>query len=490
MRRVCTPRVEGVGDGSSSSGIETVACRHLDFRAFVFGSSLSYTRVANRRPNQVPTEKRPWYRLTMTQQILLALVAGTFFGWLINTVFNAGDLTGAAKDTLVARKQQWLEWIALPRDIFLHLIKAMIAPLIFGSVVQGIASTGDLRRVGRIGAKSLVYFEIVTAGALVIGLLMVNLIKPGQGIVLQGAEVGALGSATTTKPLTLAQMILHIFPTSVMDAMARGDVLQIVAFSVLFALAVIAAGEAGRPMLAWCETLTQVMFKFAGIVMKAAPIGIGSAIVVTVGHQGLGVLLNLGKLVLTLYLALAIFIVVVLGTVIRIARVPLRAFVRAVREPFTIAFATANSESALPKAFDLMERLGVPRGIVGFVLPAGYTFNLDGSTLHLAVASVFVAQAAEATTHVHFGIGQQLTLLLTLMITSKGVAAVPRASLVVLIAALQSFGLPLEGAAVIFAVDELMDMARTTINVIGNGIASVVIARWEGVFGEPETTGQ
>jgi proton glutamate symport protein len=418
----------------------------------------------------------------MTQQIMVALVVGTLVGWWLNARFNTESLLGPEKDALLASKKIWLEWITLPRDIFLHLIKAMIAPLIFGSVVQGIAGTGDLKRVGRIGVKSLLYFEIVTTAALVIGLVAVNLIKPGAGIVLQGAELGALGSATQAKPLTIVQTLLHVFPTSVIDSMARGDVLQIVAFSVLFALAVIAAGEAGRPILDWCGSLTQVMFKFAGIVMLAAPVGVGAAIAVTVGHQGLGVLLNLGKLVFTLYLALAVFVIVVLGTVIRIARVPLRPFIRAVREPFTIAFATANSESALPKAFDLMERFGVPRGIVGFVLPAGYTFNLDGSTLHLAVASVFVAQAAEATTGIHFGIGQQILLMLTLMVTSKGVAAVPRASLIVLLAALHSFGLPLEGAAVIFAVDELLDMARTSVNVLGNCLASVVVARWEGEF--------
>ena len=440
--------------------------------------------MANFPPTPPASEPKPGFRLTMTQQIALALVVGTLVGWWLNTHFDSTGLLGAEKDALVARKASWLEWVMLPRDIFLHLIKAMIAPLIFGSVVQGIAGTGDLRRVGRIGAKSILYFEIMTTAALVIGLFMVNLIKPGAGIVLQGAELGALGSAVQAKPLTIAQTLLHIFPTSVIDAMARGDVLQIVAFSVLFALAVIAAGDAGRPMLGWCESLTQVMFKFAGFVMKAAPLGVGAAIAVTVGHQGLGVLLNLGKLVLTLYLALGVFIVFALGAVIRIAKVPLKPFIRAVREPFTIAFATANSESALPKAFDLMERFGVPRGIVGFVLPAGYTFNLDGSTLHLAVASVFVAQAAEATTGVHFGIGQQIMLMLTLMVTSKGVAAVPRASLIVLLAALQSFGLPLEGAAVIFAVDELLDMARTSVNVLGNCLASVVVARWEGEFDE------
>jgi proton glutamate symport protein len=425
---------------------------------------------------------RKWHHLSLTKQIMLALVVGTLFGWWLNAHFSTSGLEEAAKAAVQARKKIWLEWVTLPRDVFIHLIKAMIAPLIFASVVQGIAGTGDMKKVGRIGAKSLIYFEIVTTFALIIGLLMVNLLKPGAGIVLQGADLGALGNAPRAHPLTLMETLLHVFPTSVFDAMARGDVLQIVAFSVIFALAVVAAGTAGRPMLEWCGTLTQVMFKFAGLVMKLAPVGIGAAIAVTVGHQGLGVLVNLGQLVLTLYLALIIFVVLVLGAVIRLFRVPLKAFVKAVREPFTIAFATANSESALPKAFENMEKLGVPRGIVGFVLPAGYTFNLDGSTLHLAVASVFVAQAAESTTGAHFGIGQQIMLMLTLMITSKGVAAVPRASLIVLLAALQSFGLPLEGAAVIFAVDELLDMARTSVNVLGNCLASVVVARWEGEF--------
>lgn len=435
-------------------------------------------------PNEVGANaaKRRWYQLSPTRQILVALILGTLLGWWLSEHFDVTNLSDAQKAAVLAQKKVWLDWITLPRDVFLHLIKAMIAPLIFASVVQGIAATGDLKRVGRIGAKALLYFEVATTGALIIGLFLVNVIRPGAGIVLHATELGALGAAAQTKPLTAVETLLHIFPTSVIDAMARGDVLQIVAFSVLFALAVIAAGEAGRPILTWCESLTQVMFKFAGLVMKLAPLGVGAAIAVTVGHQGLPVLINLGKLVFTLYLALIVFAVVVLGSVIRIVRVPLKAFFRAVREPVTIAFATANSESALPKAFALMERFGVPRGIVSFVLPMGYTFNLDGSTLHLAVASVFVAQAAEATTGVHFGIGQQLILMLTLMVTSKGVAAVPRASLIVLIAALQSFGLPLEGAAVIFAVDELMDMARTSVNVLGNCLASVVVARWEGEF--------
>ncbi len=411
---------------------------------------------------------KPWYRLSLTQQILLGLVLGCLLGWWMSLLPAAG-------------KASWDNWLTLVRDIFLHLIKAMIAPLVFASVVQGIAGTGDMKKVGRIGAKALLYFEIVTTAALGVGLLVVNVVGPGVGVKL-AASATSLGAVAQTKPLSLFETILHVFPTSFLDALARNDVLQIVAFSVIFATAVIAAGEAGRPVLTWCESLTQVMFKFAGIIMKFAPLGVGAAIAVTVSHQGLGVLLNLGKLVLTLYLALVIFVVFVFGTVIWIAKVPLKAFFRAVWEPFTLAFATANSEAALPDAFARMEKLGVPRGIVSFVLPAGYTFNLDGSTLHLAVASVFVAQAAEATTGIHFGLGQQITMMITLMLTSKGVAAVPRASLVVLIAALQSFNLPLEGAAMILGVDALLDMARTSVNVMGNCLASVVVARWEGEF--------
>jgi proton glutamate symport protein len=377
---------------------------------------------------------------------------------------------------------KWDEWVKLVRDVFLHLVKAMIAPLVFASVVQGIAGQGDIKRVGRIGAKALIYFEVVTTLALFVGLAVVNFVQPGAGVKLPGSAA-ALGASVANKPLTLAETILHSAPTSLIDAMARNDVLQVVVFACIFAVAVISAGDAGKPVLAFCDSLTQVMFKFAGIVMKLAPFGVGAAIAVTVGHQGLDVLVNLGKLVLTLYAALVIFVVGVFGAVIWIARVPFRPFVRAVREPFTIAFATANSEAALPKAFDLMEKLGVPRGIVSFVLPAGYTFNLDGSTLYLAVVSLFVAQAAEASIPgFHFGFGQQITMMLTLMITSKGVAAVPRAALVVLIAALQSFGLPLEGAALILGVDALLDMARTSVNVMGNCLASVVVARWEGEF--------
>lgn len=416
--------------------------------------------------------QQKWYHLTLTKQIFLGLILGGLLGWLL---------------------PEWGVQSYFLRNIFLNMVKAIIAPLIFSSIVVGIAGGGEFKKVGRMGAKALIYFEVVTTLALFIGLAVVNITKPGYGVVLNAGtdELGTLGQY---HPMTLIETIVHVFPSSIIESMVRGDVLQIVAFSVLFGFAVSAMGKKGKPIYDWCDSLSQVMFKFTNYVMKFAPIGIGAAMAATIGHKGLGVLVNLGMLVGTLYIALIIFVLLVFGTVAYMVRLPIKQFVKAVREPFTLAFVTTSSESALPKAMEVMERLGVPKRIVGFVIPTGYSFNLDGSTLYLAVASVFVAQAAEGTTGVYFGWDKQLLLMLTLMITSKGIAAVPRASLVILLAALHSFGLPPEGVAVIFAVDELMDMARTSVNVLGNCLATVVVARWEGefddkrakVFGTPE----
>ena len=404
--------------------------------------------------------RKPFFRVPLTHQILLGLLFGCLLGWALPAV-------GVQLEVV--------------RDVFIRLIKCMVAPLVFGTIVVGIAGTGDIKKVGRLGVKAIAYFEIATTAALAIGLLSVNFLQPGHGIMISG-NTGDLGAVANTKPLTITETILHMFPTSVIDSMARGDVLQIVTFSVIFALALAAAGPVGKPVLEFCTSLNNVMFRFADLVMKLAPAGVAASMAVTVSHQGIGVLLGLGKLVLALYLALAVFIVCVLGTVIWIARVPLLPFIRAVREPFMLAFASASSEVALPRALENMTKFGVPSKIAGFVLPVGYTFNLDGSTLYLAVASVFIAQAAETTTGIHFGLGQQLTLMMVLMLTSKGVAAVPRASIVVLTAALHSFGLPLEGAAMILGVDAILDMARTSVNLLGNCLATVAVARWEGEF--------
>jgi proton glutamate symport protein len=362
--------------------------------------------------------------------------------------------------------------------VFLRMIKSIVVPIIFGSLVIGIAGHGDdMKRVGRLALKSIIYFEVVTTVALIVGLAAVNLTKPGVGVQLSApADEGRQLAQKTT---SIGGFLEHIVPQSFFEAAANNEVLQIVFFSILFAVAL--SQVRGRPkeaMLGFCEGLAETMFKLTGIVMKYAPIGIGAAIAVTVGHSGIGVLINLGKLVLTLYGALIVFILVALVPVALIARVPLRAFFEMVKEPALIAFASTSSEAALPKAMENMERLGVSRRIVAFVLPTGYSFNLDGSTLYLALASMFVAQAAG----VHLSLGQQLIIVLTLMITSKGVAGVPRASLVILSGTLLHFGLPLEGVAVILGVDELMDMGRTTVNVVGNCLASVVMGRWEGEF--------
>jgi len=314
---------------------------------------------------------------------------------------------------------------------------------------------------------------------------VVNFTKPGMGVTLAPSNTDIVKTIGQSHPKTLIETLVHVFPSSVIESMVHGDVLQIVVFAVLFAMAVSAIGEKGKPIIRAMESLSQVMFKFTNYVMMFAPFGVGAAMAHTIGTQGLRVLVNLGNLVLSLYLALFIFIVLIFGLVILIVRVPLWQFVRAVREPAALAFATTSSESALPKAMQVMERIGVPKHIVGFVMPTGYSFNLDGSTLYLAMASVFVAQAAEATTGQHMGWDRQIMMMLALMITSKGVAAVPRASLVVLLATLNSFlpaGLGPIGVAVIFGVDELMDMGRTCVNLIGNCLATIVVARWEGEF--------
>jgi Na+/H+-dicarboxylate symporter len=395
---------------------------------------------------------------------MIGLIVGGVIGWL---------------------RPDWGNAVYFLRDIFINLIKSIIAPLVFSTIVVGIAGAGALRKVGRMGVKAIVYFEIVTTAALAIGLIVVNFTKPGIGVTLVASNTDVANAIGQSHPKTLIETIVHVFPSSVIESMVRGDVLQIVAFSVLFALALSAIGEKGRPIVRAMESLSQVMFKFTNYVMMFAPFGVGAAMAHTIGTQGLGVLLNLASLILSLYLALIIFILLVFGSVIALARVPLRQFVRAVREPAALAFATTSSESALPRAMEQMERLGVPRHIVGFVMPTGYSFNLDGSTLYLAMASVFVAQAAETTMGWHMGLGQQITMMLTLMLTSKGVAAVPRASLVILLATLNTFlpaGLGPIGVAIIFGVDELMDMGRTCVNLIGNCLATVVIARWEGEF--------
>ena len=408
---------------------------------------------------QATTPLTPRRGLTLTQQIFVGLIVGIIVGAIIDATHPA-----------------YAVYFRPFSQLFLRLIKMVIAPLIFATLVAGIAGAGHFKVVGRMGLRALIYFEVVTTLALVIGLVAVNITKPGIGVNLPMGQA----SDITAKPQTWDQILLHVVPESVFDAMARGDVLQIVVFSIFFGIALGMIGDKGRSVIAWCEAVAETMFKFTNIVMHYAPFGVGAAIAYTVGHGGLGVLYNLAWLVVTLYCALAVLILAVFLPIALVFKVPLRKFIRAVKEPAIIAFSTTSSEAALPRAMEVLERLGVPRRIVSFVLPLGYSFNLDGTTLYLSLAAVFVAQAAG----VQLTIGHQITMLLTLMLTSKGVAGVPRASLVILAGTLASYGLPLEGVTLILGVDELMDMARTMTNVIGNCLATVVIAKWEGEFVE------
>jgi len=413
------------------------------------------------------------FRIGLTTQIFIGLAIGVTLGFAIHQ-FDSDPET----------KKQMIAWVRVLSRVFLNLIKVIIAPLIFSTLVVGIAGAGSFKEIGRIGLKALIYFEIVTTLALFIGLGAVNLTKPGVGVNLPTEQsVEAKELAARAGNVSPQDHIVNIFPTSIVKSAFENDVLQIVVFSLLFAIGVAALGERGKPMLIFCESLSEVMFKFTNYVMQFAPYGVGAAMAVTVGSKGLSVLINLGMLILTLYGALAVFIIFVLGTVALIIRLPIGRFLRLVKEPLLLAFTTTSSESAFPKALENMERLGVPRRIVSFILPMGYSFNLDGSTLYLSLAAVFVAQASNHP----LTLSQQLLMLLTLMLTTKGIAAVPRASLVVLSGTLATFGLPLEGIAVILGVDELMDMARTSTNVLGNCLATAVVARWEGEFNDAGT---
>jgi Na+/H+-dicarboxylate symporter len=359
--------------------------------------------------------------------------------------------------------------------IFLRLIKTIVAPLLFATLVSGIAGHSDLKKVGRLGIKAIVYFEVVTTLALVIGLIAINVSKAGVGAKIPPASAETL----QVQKLTASETILHIFPENIAKSVAEGQILQVVVFSILFGIALaLVREERRRPLLSFTESLAETMFKFTNFVMYFAPFGVGAAIAYTVGSTGTGILLNLAKLLVTLYVALAVFVFGVLLPIAVAVGVPLRRFIAAVAEPVTIAFGTASSEAALPRAMEEMEGLGVPREIVAFVMPTGYSFNLDGSTLYLSLASIFVAQAAG----IHLSIGQQVLMMLTLMLTSKGVAGVSRAAIVILLGTVGSFGLPVEPVFILLGVDQLMDMARTSVNVLGNCLATIVVARWEGDY--------
>lgn len=398
-------------------------------------------------------------RLTMA--IFIALALGILVGWAFPAF--------AVKTHVLA-------------EVFLRMVKMIIAPLLFATLVIGIAGHGDAKSLGRIGIKTVVYFEVVTTIALALGLAFANLFKPGEGMGNFSAAHAGLAEitrmASSNPHNSFSEMLLNLFPTSIVQAMADGNLLQIVVFSIFFALAICAVGKKAQPVMDVLNAVSTIMFKFTEYVMCLAPVGIFGAIAYTVGNNGIRILLNYGKIIVSLYAALAVFVLLVLVVACKIAKISTRALIKAVQEPAFLAFTTASSEAALPKAMSIMEKFGVPKSIVGFVMPTGYTFNLDGSTLYLAMAVIFSTQLVG----INLTIEQQLVIMLALMLTSKGIAGVPRVSLIVLAGTLTSFNIPIIGVAILLGIDQILDMGRTTVNLIGNCVATVVIARWENRF--------
>ena len=360
-------------------------------------------------------------------------------------------------------------------DIFIRMIKMIVVPLIFFSLIMGIAGTGDFSKLGRLGGKAILWFEVATTVALVVGLLVVNLIEPGMGVHIQQGMTEAVQKIADHKPLDHIQMIVNIVPTNIIDAMARADMLQIIFFSCIFAISAAKAGRDGQKVIDLSRDITHIMFNVTHYVMKVSPIGIFGAIAHTVAMYGLDVLIPLLKLIGTMYLAIGIFLVILVIGAAVVTKVNLVGFMKVIKEPMVLAFTTSASEAALPIAMEKLERIGIPKHIVSFVLPLGYTFNLDGSTLYSAVAVIFLGQVYG----VPLPLGLQIVILLTLMISTKGIAGVPGAALIILAGTATAFGIPVEGVAMLLGIDRVLDMARTMCNVTGNCIAGLVVARWE-----------
>ena len=394
----------------------------------------------------------------LTIFIFVALLLGVIFGWLV---------------------PEWACKMQFLADVFLRMVKMIIAPLIFATLVIGIAGHGDVKNLGKIGFKTILYFEIATTLALIIGLVVANVFQPGTGFSTEGVSTAALDTlGKIDVNHSFSQTIVELVPTSVFKALAEGSLLQIVVFAIFFSLAICAVGQKARPVLDFMQSTCDIMFKFTELVMFFAPIGVFGAIATTIGQNGIGIIWHYAKLILITYFALIVFATLVLAIVCRIIRLPFLGLLNTIKDPALLAFSTASSEAALPKAMDSMEKFGVPKNIVSFVMPTGYTFNLDGSTLYLTLATLFCAQVAG----INLSFEQQILIMLTLMLTSKGIAGVPRVSLVVLTGTLHTFGLPVGGVAILLGIDQILDMGRTTINLIGNCVATTVVARWEDEF--------
>lgn len=390
----------------------------------------------------------------LSTQIFIALILGVVFGYVFPTYGQALKPVG---------------------DTFIRMIKMIVVPLIFSSLIMGIAGTGDFKALGRLGAKAIIWFEVATTLALFVGLLVVNVFQPGVGVAMATGADTTTVAAAAKKTIDMTQMLVNIVPTNVVDAMGRGDMLQIILFSCFFGVAAAAMGAKGKPVVTLAISVAEIMFKFTWYVMKLAPLGVFALIAFTVGKFGLGMLIPLAKLIGSLYFALVLFLTILLAMASVIVRMNFFHLFRALKEPILIAFSTASSEAALPIAMEKLEQFGVPKHIVTFVLPTGYTFNLDGSTLYSALAVVFIAQVY----NIDFPMSTQLLMLVTLMLSTKGIAAVPGASIIVIAGTAAAFGLPLEGIGIILGVDRILDMARTACNLVGNCVAAVVVARWE-----------
>ncbi|SMD10648.1 dicarboxylate/amino acid:cation symporter [Sporomusa malonica] len=403
---------------------------------------MSHTETAN-----------PKKGIGLTTQIFIGLILGVIFGYAFPKY--AVELKPVG-------------------DMFIRMIKMIVVPLVVSSLVMGIAGTGDFKKLGRLGVKSILWFELATTIALFVGLFVVNVFQPGVGVNVVASDAGS-AAAAAKKTIDMTQMLVNLVPTNFVDAMVRGDMLQIIVFSTFFGVAAAAMGAKGKPVVDICISVAEIMFKFTFYVMKLAPIGVFALIAFTVGKFGLGMLLPLAKLIGSLYFALILFLALIVAGATLVLRVNFFHLIRAIKEPMLIGFSTASSEAALPLAMEKLEKFGVPKHIVTFVLPTGYTFNLDGSTLYSALAVVFIAQVYG----IPFDYSQQLLMLITLMLSTKGIAAVPGASLIVIAGTLAAFGLPVEGIGIILGVDRILDMARTACNLTGNCIAAVVVARWE-----------